>query len=179
MPDTKDDLVGELVDREPMGVLEGLRAALTESVSPSLRLDPARWGPAPDAEETRAAGVANAVRLARDRARVAAGALSRGDVAELLGISPQAVSNRIRQARLVAVRAGRRWLLPAWQFDPEATDPVLPGIADLLGVWPGSPVALSRWATTPSRDLDDRAPAAALHGRQIRQVVAAARAIGA
>lgn len=182
MPDTKDDLIGELADRlgdEPMAVLVGLRGALMDSVGPLRRLDPDRWGPAPDADEVRAAAAVNAVRLARQRAGVAADALSREDVAELLGISSQAVSIRIRQHRLVAIRAGRRWLLPRWQFDPGSADPVLPGIADLLRAWPGSPVALSRWATTPSRDLDGRTPAAALRGGDIREAVAAAQAIGA
>jgi hypothetical protein len=182
MLDPRDDLIGELAERlgeESMAVLEELRGALDESVGPVRRLDPAGWGGAPDAHEVRAAAAANAVRLARERAGVAADALSREDVAELLGVSSQAVSNRIRQDRLVALRAGRRWLLPAWQFDPESVDPMLPGIADLLGAWPGSPVALSRWATTPSRDLDGRTPAAALGDGQVREVVAAARAIGA
>lgn len=182
MPAPKDDVLGELVDRlgdEPMAVLEELRRALVEPASPSRRLDPARWGPAPDADETRAAAAANAVRLARERTEVAAAAMSREDVAELLGVSPQAVSNRIRSGRLVAIREGRRWLLPVWQLDAGSADPVLPGVADLLGAWPGSPVALSRWATTPSHDLDDRTPAAALRDGDVRAVTAAARAIGA
>ncbi|MGH3666492.1 MAG: helix-turn-helix domain-containing protein, partial [Egibacteraceae bacterium] len=157
MPGTKDDLIGELADRlgdESLAVLEELRGALVEPMSRVRRLDPALWGPAPDADEVRAAAAANAVRLARERVGVAADALSREDVAELLGVSSQAVSNRIRAGQLVAIRAGRRWLLPVWQFDPGSTDPVLPGVTDLLAGWPGSPVALSRWATTPSRDLD-------------------------
>ncbi len=53
----------------------------------AMPLDPGRWGPAPDADEVRAAAAVNAVRLARERAGVAADALSREDVAELLGIS--------------------------------------------------------------------------------------------
>ncbi|MBA2577272.1 MAG: DNA-binding protein, partial [Euzebyaceae bacterium] len=32
----------------------------------------------------------------------------------------------------MAIREGRRWLLPVWQFDAGSADPVLPGIADLL-----------------------------------------------
>lgn len=182
MPDIKDDLIGELTDRlgeEPMAVLEGLRGVLVEPTSPVRRLDPALWGPAPPADEVRAAAAANAVRLARERAGVAADALSREGTAELLGISAQAVSNRIRRGELVAIREGRRWLLPAWQFDPDSADPVLSGVGELLSAWPGGPVALSRWAITPSRDLDGRAPAVALRDGDVGAVVAAARAIGA
>ncbi len=182
MPHTKDDLIGELAGRlsdEPLAVLEELRGALIEPTRSVRRLDPALWGPAPDADEARGAAAANAVRVARERAEVAADALSREAIADLLGISAQAVSNRIRQDRLVAIREGRRWLLPVWQFDSALADPVLPGIPDALHAWPGSPVALSRWARTPSRDLDARTPAAALRDGDVREVVAAARALGA
>ncbi|CAN5257714.1 hypothetical protein BH20ACT5_BH20ACT5_22380 [soil metagenome] len=177
---TKTDLLGELADRlghEPLPVLEELRGALAESDQPVRSLDPVLWGPTPGVAEVRAASAANAVRLARERVAVAADSLTREEVAERLGISPQAVSNRIRAGRLVAIRAGRRWLLPAWQFDPEAADPVLPGIAELLAAWPGSVVALSRWAATPNRDLGDRAPERGLRDGAIGAVLAAARAI--
>lgn len=182
MPGTKADLIGELVDRfgtEPREVLEELQRALDEPTTAGRGLDRARWGAAPNADEIRAASAANAIRLARERAAVAAEALNRDDVANLLGISSQAVSNRIRQGRLVAIRAGRRWLLPTWQFEPGFADPVLPGISDLLAAWAGSPVALSRWATTPSADLDGVTPVAALHDGDVDAVVAAASAIGA
>lgn len=84
------------------------------------------------------------------------GALTREEVAERLGISPPAVSGRLRDRRLVALQPDRIWMFPAWQFDEDGS---LRGLADLIATYPGTALALSIWATTPNPDLDGQQPA--------------------
>lgn len=87
------------------------------------------------------------------------GALTRDQAAERLGISPQAVSKRRAARHLVALRRGREWRLPTWQFHE---DGVLPGLHLLITAYPGTPLALTTWTTTPNADLDGHTPAEAM-----------------
>jgi hypothetical protein len=120
------------------------------------------WGPEPsDAalEQAQRAG-----EQATQAALTAAldGALSREAAAERLGVTPQAVSERVRAGKLVGLRRGREWRFPAWQFGEDGT---LPALGDLIGVYPGTPLALSTWAVTPSVEFNGRTPAQALARR--------------
>jgi len=114
------------------------------------------WGAAPNrrqlvvaaelAEGARAGALADALD----------GALSRRQVAERLGVSPQAVSERLKARRLVALRRGREWRFPAWQFSDDGT---IPGLSHVIAAWHGTPLSLSAWARASSPDLDGRTPA--------------------
>ena len=80
----------------------------------------------------------------------------------MLGISPQAVSKRHATGALVALPRGRELYFPAWQF---ADGAAVPGLADVIAAYPGSPLALSTWATAPNPDLDRATPAQMLTRR--------------
>lgn len=69
------------------------------------------------------------------------------------------MSKRRAARGLVALRRGREWRLPAWQFHE---DSVLPGLDRLIAAYPGTPLALTTWATTPNADLDGYTPAKAM-----------------
>lgn len=142
-------------------------------------LDDRLWGPAPARAEATAATLADLQRQQRDRRRVADDALSRQEAAELLGISPQAVTDRLDAGRLVGMKVGRQWRLPTWQFDLDAVSAVLPGLDRLQEVFPGGPVSLSRWIAEPSPDLDGRTPRQALAGGDGDRVCAVAAALTA
>ena len=104
-------------------------------------------------------------------------ALSRDAAAVRLGISPQAVSKRLAAGALVALSRGRTRWFPAWQFHE---DGVLPGLADMIAAYPGTALALTVWATSPSADLDGLTPAQAMTRRGgLGRVVAAAQALAA
>lgn len=114
------------------------------------------WGSPPSAEQVAGA------RDDGDRARrqaldvVLSTALTRDEVADRLGITSQAVSERLKARTLTAVRRGREWRFPSWQFGDDAA---LPPLRSVIAAWPGSALALSTWAVTPSPDLDGRTPA--------------------
>jgi len=160
-----DAIALHLVARNP-SELEGLaerRAELAE-----------RYGPMP--EPMRIVGVEEAQRGRELRERVAEASLSREQAAQYLGISPQAVSERKKAKKLAAIRRGRETRFPAWQFTDEGT---LPGLEQVIGSWPGSPLALATWAQRPSPDLDGRTPAEALRDGDVDAVIALERAIEA
>jgi hypothetical protein len=120
------------------------------------------WGPEPsDAELERAHRTGE--EATQEALSVALeGALSREAAAERIGVTPQAVSERLKAGKLVGLRRGREWRFPAWQF---AEDGTLPALGELIEAYPGTPLALSTWAVTPSVDLNGRTPAQALARR--------------
>ncbi|MFT4287707.1 MAG: DUF2384 domain-containing protein, partial [Nocardioides sp.] len=74
---------------------------------------------------------------------------------------------------------GREWRLPTWQFDPDAERGFVPGLAELQRVFPGGPVTLTAWMTTPHADLGDATPVAQLAAGHIDAVVLAAKSLTA
>jgi len=105
------------------------------------------------------------------------GTLSAGQVAELLGISRQAVYKRQRGGRLLAIDCGRRGLAyPAWQFGPEG---VLPGLEEVLAVLAEQdPWMQLAFFVTADSALGDETPLANLREGDLQAVLRAARLYG-
>ena len=162
---TARELAAELVSADsPVALIGAFDDALTRAAAAdeTEELDDTLWGPAPSDQQLADARQIAASALDEAMAAALAGALTRGQAANRLGISAQAVSKRHAAGRLVALSRGRAKLFPAWQFHDEG---VLPGIADVLAAYPGGPLSLSTWATTPNPDLDDATPAQTLARR--------------
>jgi hypothetical protein len=91
----------------------------------------------------------------------AGGAYGIGEVADLLGITPDGVRKRTRRGRLLAVPHGEHSLYPAFQFDAGI---VVPGFEDILALLDtDSAPAKVRFFVTPDAELDAR-PIDALRG---------------
>lgn len=158
-PFTARDLAARLLSVEDsVGLIGAFDGALARAVvaPDGDELNVAVWGVAPSDERLAAARVA--AQKAADAALRSAleDALTRDQAAARLGISPQAVSKRLLTGGLVALSRGRAKYLPAWQFHE---DGVLPGLREIIAAYPGSPLALTTWATSRSSDLDGQAPA--------------------
>ncbi len=102
------------------------------------------------------------------------------EVAEFLGVSRQALHDRLKRGTLLGVPGrGVTWF-PIWQFDL-AQRRVRPVVAALLKVFrsmdrPLEPVEIASWAKVPQSDLDDVAPADwVAESRPDQTVVTAAR----
>lgn len=134
------------------------------------------WGAAPSADEVRTAALQSLKSDFLARRELLATSLSRPEVAELLGVTPQAVLDRLADGDLVGLKDGREWRIPIWQINAGTERGFLPGIGALRDAFPGGLVALSRWVTTPNVDLNDATPADALAAGRVEQVVAAAAA---
>lgn len=75
-----------------------------------------------------------------------------------LGVSKQALADRVARRRLLAVMVDGRMLYPARQF---AGRQLIPGLADTLAEFHGVPVdgwAIAAWLTTPAAALDGTTP---------------------
>jgi hypothetical protein len=182
---TTREIANELSDIDEASVILDalIEADLVVSVSARGAGQPEReplaaaWGSEPSDEELADARCVGegAEQAALDDALD--GALTREMAANRIGVTPQAVSERRKAGKLVGLRRGREWRFPAWQF---ADDGTLPALDELIDAWPGTPLALSTWAVTPSPDLDGRTPAQALAVRGgVERVLDLARALAA
>lgn len=101
-----------------------------------------------------------------------------GVMALLGGVSKQAIHDRVRRHRLLALRTGSgRLVYPTAQFVDEH---VVEGLGKVLAVLiPDDAEAwmVASWLTTADPDLGDRSPIAALRAGAVDDVVAAARQV--
>lgn len=147
--------------------------------APEQTLDPALWGPAPRREDIATARMANLRKQFVARRALEEASVSRAEAAELLGTSDQAITTALEARRLLGFKRGRRWMIPAWQFDADAERGVLPGLNALADAFPGGVIALSAWATRPSPDLAGRPPRDVLARGRVESVVRVARTLTA
>jgi excisionase family DNA binding protein len=78
--------------------------------------------------------------------------LTTAQAAKRLGVTDARIRQRLRDRTLLALREGRAWKLPAFQFTARGE---LPGWAEVCPAVPtmASPVALERWMNLPHPDL--------------------------
>lgn len=121
-------------------------------------------------------------RLRGQQARVAllnseGGALSASEVAELLGISRQAVNKRRQAGQLLALPLGRHgYAYPVWQFSGGDVLPGIPATLDMLV--DHDPWMLARFFLSANKRLDDTRPLDALRRGEVDAVLRAAAAYG-
>lgn len=127
------------------------------------------WGRHPEIQTT---GVAEAEEAGRGAARHAVAPIvwrsAVGDVwdtskvTELLGVSRQALAQRIQSRTLLGLRGRGTTLYPTWQFDAERRA-VRPIVAALLAEFRNAqgvePWTVASWATTPQTELRGNTPA--------------------
>jgi excisionase family DNA binding protein len=110
--------------------------------------------------------------------------LTTAQAAKRLGVTDARVRQRLAERSLLAVREGRAWKLPLFQFTRKGE---VPGWADVCAKLPPavSPVALERWLALPHPDLavgDDERPTSPrdwlLAGRPAPVVAALASELG-
>jgi hypothetical protein len=103
--------------------------------------------------------------------------LRASEVADLLGLTRQAVDKRRTQNRLIGLTQGRRgYAYPRFQF---AESRALAGLEDVLGALPDAdPTGQLIFFVNPNDFLDGETPADALRQGRIDEVVRAARTAG-
>jgi len=140
---------------------------------------PAVWGSPPSRSARERAESENLRKAFLTRQSVLQESISRGQAAALLGLSEQAVTKHLDQGRIVGIKDKGRWAIPAWQLDADTRNGYLNGIDRLAQVFPGGPIALTRWVTRPVPDFDGRTPRDMLARNQVDEVVRAAQALTA
>ncbi len=126
-----------------------------------------------------AAARARGLAVQREALDAEGGALGAQEVADLLGISRQAVDQRRASGKLLAVDLGlRKNLYPRWQFTEGG---ILPGLEEVLAAL--SEHETSSWMClrfflAKNYRLDERRPLDVLRRGEVAEVVEAARAYG-
>lgn len=166
----------------------GVEAELLERVAARLAEDPQHVGPVlrliadPDVLPRRTtlsdrARDLNAQRLAAARADLTEHALRGEEVRELLGgISRQALHQRVRGGRLLALHLANTSWFPRWQFDAEGRP--RQELAQLLPELPHDALAADRLMRAPLPELDGRSPADLLEAGDVELAVHYARTAG-
>jgi hypothetical protein len=98
-------------------------------------------------------------------------------VAEILGISRQAVAARAAKGSLLAVLDRGAFRFPTFQFDPRGPDGLVEGLAEVLNALEPQPAFTKLvWLTRANDTLDGAEPLEVLRRGERARVVAAARA---
>lgn len=150
-----------------------------EAAQRTQHLDPALWGPAPTPEAVQVALAANVRRQFDARHALELESVTRTAAADLLRVSPQAVTDALEARRLVGFKVGRQRLIPLWQFDADTESGTLPGLSAVAAEFPGGIVALSWWATRPNPDLGGSTPRDLLARGQLEAVLGLVRGLTA
>lgn len=143
-------------------------SVLTELIGESkLQLDPAEAGRRAALKAVSGAMWTDAVGPFYDTESV---------MALLGGVSKQAVNDRVRRHRLLALRTGSgRLVYPAAQFHDEHVVDGLGAVLDILVPDNTEAWMVASWLATPDPDLGNRAPFEALRDGDVDDVVRGAR----
>jgi hypothetical protein len=101
------------------------------------------------------------------------------ELTRILGVTRQAIHQRVDTAALLAVPGQRSSLYPLWQIDVEAGE-IRPAASALWRAWRAidpetSPLTLAAWAASGSDDLAGASPAELIIvGRRVDDVIALA-----
>lgn len=163
-------------------------AALMARVQARLAEDPVRVREAlsliadPDALPARdrisnSARTVNTRRLAEAREEFFAHSYRGEQVrAQLGGVSRQALNQRVRAGKLLALSAANTSWFPYWQFTPIGD--LVPGLDQLLSVLPSSPIAADRLVRSPIPEERGRSVADLLAAGKLELAVHYARTAG-
>ncbi len=115
------------------------------------------------------------MRARKNRARVLQECVSAAEAGALANRSRQAVERQRRVGSLLALRVGREWRYPVWQFDIDGPAGLVPGLKAVLRNLRLSAFGASLWLTTPKEQLGDERPIELLRQRQGNRVLRLAK----
>ncbi|MEM7583064.1 MAG: helix-turn-helix domain-containing protein [Acidobacteriota bacterium] len=162
----------EALDPEHRGRLANSMRRTLEGYLAKPSSDPlADVDPPLAAEEEVAATLWADLEAENHRARLLSECVSSEQAGQLTGRSRQAVERLRRDGRLVALRVGRQWRYPAWQFDVDGPGGLVPHLPEVLAALPLSPLGAAYWLSTPNPELDDAPPIRRLRQRQPASVL--------
>ena len=106
------------------------------------------------------------------------GSLTAPQVARLLNTTRQTPHDRVKAGTLLAVMDRGALRFPAWQFDSEGPDGVIPGLPDVIQALDLSPLAKISWLTRPNEIFDGQSPLDLLKRGQVERVVRQGQGVG-
>ncbi len=113
-----------------------------------------------------------------NRARLLRESVSAAEAGRLTGRSRQAVERQRRDGRILALRVGRQWRYPAWQFDTDGPGGLIPCLSEAVALLFRSPAGAAAWLTVPRPELDGDTPLSRLKRRDAEPVLRLAEQLG-
>ncbi len=178
------DLLAELAHLQELGperrrsLARGLRGAV-EDYRARPAADPFAEVDEPLDEEQAVAAVLWAdLEAEENRARLLQESVSAAEAGRLTGRSRQAVERQRHDGRILALRVGRQWRYPAWQFDVDGPGGVVPCLPEVVARLFRSPAGAAAWLTAPRPELDGNTPLSRLQRRDAEPVLRLAEQLG-
>jgi len=112
------------------------------------------------------------------RMRLLREGLTTTEAAARLGMTVDGLRKKAMRGELLALKLGRDFRFPAWQFASDTPDGIIAGVRDVLAVTALAPIELAAWFEAETPALDNRTPVDALRSGHARDVVSAARGAG-
>ncbi len=113
-----------------------------------------------------------------NRAQLLRESISAAEAGRLTGRSRQAVERQRRDGRLLALRVGRQWRYPAWQFDADGPGGLVPRLSEVVAHLFRSPAGAATWLRAPRPELGGDTPLARLKRRDAEPVLCLAEQLG-
>jgi excisionase family DNA binding protein len=104
--------------------------------------------------------------------------LSTPEAASRLGLTPEGTRRKAARGDLLALKLGRDYRFPRWQFEDRNADGIVRGVSDVIKVSVLDPLELAAWFETKMEALEGRSPVEALASGDLEDVIAAAEAAG-
>ncbi len=168
----------ELDPERRRSLARGLRGAVEEYRARPAD-DPFAEVDEPLTEEEAVAAVLWAdLEVKEHRALLLRESVSAAEAGRLTGRSRQAVERQRRDGRILALRVGRQWRYPAWQFDADGPGGLVPFFSEVVAHLFLSPAGAAAWLTTPRPELGDDTPLSRLKRRDAEPVLRLAEQLG-
>jgi len=112
------------------------------------------------------------------RDRVLHGSYKTPDVMKVLGLSSrQSVIKRADRKEVLAIKDGRDYYFPRWQFDDHTDNRVVEGLPTVLRAMSAPPIMIAAWLTRENENLG-ASPLRALSEGRLEEVLAEAKGVG-
>ncbi len=168
----------ELDPERRRSLARGLRGAV-EEYRARPESDPLAEVDEPLGEEQAVAAVLWAdLEVEENRARLLRESVGAAEAGRLTGRSRQAVERQRRDGRILALRAGRQWRYPAWQFDTDGPGGLVPSLSEVVTRLFHSPAGAAAWLTAPRPELGGDTPLSRLVRRDAEPVLRLAEQLG-
>lgn len=112
------------------------------------------------------------------RDQVLTGAFKTTEVMRILGLSSrESVKKRAVKKEVLAIKDGRDYYFPPWQFDDRTDNRVIEGLPAVLRAMSAPPIMIAAWLTRKNKNLE-ATPLDVLKAGRIDEVLAEAKGVG-